>query len=59
MYDGETTRGIIRKCAHQANSKYQPDYAGDLVYELQTCLKQQSPAFLIVSQRRDEISRGY
>lgn len=57
--DSPESRAIIKKCCHQANSKFQSDFYADMVMELQNCLKLLSSDYLTVYKLRDETSQQY
>ncbi|XP_065367967.1 uncharacterized protein LOC135960575 [Calliphora vicina] len=57
--DFPESRAVIHNCSHRANTKYHKYDAGNMVLELQKCLKAQSPVYDKVYKLRDETSRQY
>uniref|UniRef100_A0A1L8E6B0 Putative secreted protein n=2 Tax=Haematobia irritans TaxID=7368 RepID=A0A1L8E6B0_HAEIR len=59
LIDVDESNSFIKICSRRANSKYRTDYLGDMVFELQSCMKQHSPEFATVVQLRNEHSKDY
>ncbi|XP_023308743.2 uncharacterized protein LOC111690488 [Lucilia cuprina] len=59
LEDSIESRDVVRNCSRRANAKYDKYYFGNMVWELQKCLKAQSPVYDKVYKLRDKISRNY